>query len=112
MKVFRVSVLLFVLVILAGCYSTRFYASEGEYTMNPDKKGKVVGQVEESIAVPFFVYGLAGSGDVDISQVCLREKVANMKINYKTSFVDMLLSGLTFGIYTPKTAIIRGDRVE
>ena len=112
MKVFRVSALLFVLVTLAGCYSTRFYASEGEYAMNPDNKGKVVGQVDESTGVSFFVYGLAGSGDVDVSKVCTGKKVANMKINYKTSFVDMLVAGLTFGIYTPKTAIIRGDRVE
>lgn len=40
------------------------------------------------------------------------DAAVNITIEYKASFIDLLLNGITFGIYAPATARIKGTVVK
>lgn len=64
------------------------------------------GQVHEETG-RYFIIGLAGTKDIHATQLC-PEGVA--KVQSKFTFVDILLTGLTIGIYTPRTYEIHCGR--
>ena len=51
----------------------------------------------------YFVFGLAGSKDVDLDEACPNGAHA---WSNKVSFTNMLVSFLTLGIYVPRTISI------
>lgn len=53
----------------------------------------------------FFVYGLGQNQTINAAEVCGgANKVA--KVESKMTFLNGLLGGLTFGIYTPRQAMV------
>jgi hypothetical protein len=80
--------------LLSSCYSHKFVIGEGA------KQG-----VEVKARNNFFIYGLV-PGDVSDPQK-MAGGAKNFEVTEVITFVDGLLSGLTLGIYTPTTTIVR-----
>lgn len=77
----------------AGCYRVTYN--------NPNSQ--MNGQVHREKG-HFFLYGLVGHKDIPVYAMC-PQGVA--QIRSKHSFVDMLLFGLTVGLYSPRTYVVR-----
>jgi len=82
------------ITVITGC-STQTYYVNNERAIDPDK--------EESQT--FFISGIGQQQEIDAAKVCGGvDKIA--KVESELTFVDGLLGGITFGIYTPRTARI------
>jgi hypothetical protein len=77
----------------SSCYSSTFVVGEGPQT-----------GIEEKGKNNFFIFGLA-PGKAQDTQAMAQGK-ADYKVNVKQTFVDGLISGITFGIYTPRTVTV------
>lgn len=78
-------------VVLSGCYNLKYYDST---VPGPGKTHEVW--------VDAFAAGLVTLGEMDLSDEC-PTGVYKMRSNH--SFVDVLLTVVTLGIYTPVTVI-------
>ena len=105
-------VLLFV-AALSGCYRTQVQARSGNVSMSPPR-GRVIADFEEAKRQPFLIAGLVPIGDdsVDISAMARGRNLAGVEVKTYFSFVDILLSLVTFNIYSPNTVVISGKVVE
>lgn len=50
----------------------------------------------------FFMWGLIGERHLDVQAICQQQRVRQMQT--VDTFSDLLLGGLTLGIYAPRTA--------
>lgn len=65
------------------------------------------------------MYGLITLSSPDVQAAIAREvksaggkSVANIRITNQMAFIDGLIGGVTFGIYTPTTVIVEGDVIR
>src|SRR5262249_22788175 len=58
--------------------------------------------------VSFFLGGLVGEGNIDVRAVCGGKNAEQLQT--QDQFVDRLLGGVTYGIYTPRTARVWCER--
>jgi len=80
------------ITIVSGCSTQTFYINN-ERGVVPDKE----------VRQTFFISGIGQQQDMDPAKICGGvDKIA--KVESELTFIDGLLSGLTFGIYTPRTA--------
>jgi hypothetical protein len=77
---------------LSGCYNLKYYS-----TTHPGPGDT------HSIWVHSFILGLATIGEINLDAEC-PTGVYRLKSNQ--NFVDILLAGFTFGIYTPMNVVI------
>lgn len=81
-----------VLLTCAAC-STQTFHMNGKLAVDPDKEKHQT----------FFIGGIGQEEELDAAKVCGGlEKVA--KVETEQTFVDGLLTSITFGIYTPRSA--------
>lgn len=52
---------------------------------------------------PFYILGIVGSHQLIMKDYC---KTGVSKIKEQTTFIDALLTGVTFGVYAPRTVNI------
>lgn len=71
-------------------------------TIRPEGGYKLSTNPTWSSSKPFFLGGLIGSHSVNVDKICGSRGVKQMQAQY--TFVDVLLHGLTLGIYSPRTA--------
>lgn len=50
---------------------------------------------------PFFMWGLAGEKEVNVADICQGKSPKQMQT--QMTFIDGLLTGITLGIYAPRT---------
>lgn len=83
------------MLALNSCYSAKMYVGD----VQPNTPTVEVNSVKNH----YFIYGLAKGGNtsVDIEKYMGERK--NYVVGRKATFVDGLLSSITFGIYTPTT---------
>ena len=82
-----------IVVMASGCATQRFEFVGGNNSTTPDKE----------VMQPFFIAGLGQTQELNAAEVCGGiDKVA--KVEAHTSFLNGLLAGLTWGIYTPLQA--------
>ena len=78
---------------LSGCATQSFQMAGGNNSTNPD---------EERMQT-FFISGLGQTQEMDAAAVCGGvDKVA--KVEAHLNFVNAILGGVTWGIYTPRQA--------
>ena len=92
MSSFRAVALVLALSALSGCYTLKYY--------NTAVPGP--GDVH-TIWVHSFVGGLVTIGEVDLDAQC---PYGVYKLKSNQSFVDVLLAGITVGIYTPMNVVV------
>lgn len=89
MKVFGIVVLS---LVLTSCATQSYVVNGGGDTV----------PTQETMQ-PFFVSGLGQTQEIDAAAICGRaDKVA--RVESHMNFLNGLLGGLTFGIYTPRQA--------
>lgn len=93
-KVFNLVVLLSLTFLLSSCYTMTFSVGQGSTT------GKEVKEANH-----YVVYGLA---PIKVSDpVKMADGAKNYTVTIQHTFIDGLISALTFGIYTPTTTIVK-----
>jgi hypothetical protein len=86
------------LLFAGGCYSTTYVIKA--VPVSPVK----VEQEKVEQKVNFFWWGLAGTAEINVGQVCGGRSAS--RINTQHTFVNALLGVVTLGIYVPRTAFI------
>ncbi len=84
--------LLLVSILYVGCSTV---------TINPSGN-KLETEPTYSESLPFFIVGLIGEHDVNVSEICKGSSPVQMQT--QDSFMNSFLGIVTFGIYTPRTA--------
>ena len=84
---------LILLVALSGCYTV---------TIHPDATPKRIDEPNYQERYDYYLFGLIGENDVDVTQICSNKGVVQMQA--QNTFVDVLLHIITLEIYTPRTA--------
>lgn len=82
-------------VMLSSCATQRFVLSE-----NPVSSETNEAQVDKM--QHFFVGGIGQTKTINVREVCKGKEVSHVET--QLSFFDGLLRGLSYGIYTPRTA--------
>lgn len=78
---------------MAGCATQTFEMKGGNSSTTPDKE----------VMQPFFVSGLGQTQEIDAAEICGGvDKVA--KVESHMSFLNGLLGGVTWGLFTPRQA--------
>jgi hypothetical protein len=80
-------------LLMSSCFVARFNVGEGPEHVIVEK-GKN----------HYFLFGIVPGNRVNVPQMADDKK--NYKVTFKHSFVDVVLSIITIGIYTPTTVII------
>ena len=88
----KVLLLLVVGFMLQSCYTHKHIVGQGPKIGVTDKAKQ-----------HNFVYGLASGKTPSIEKVTGKKDLKDYKVETKHSFIDGLISQLTFGIYTPTT---------
>lgn len=78
---------------LSGCYNVTYLA-----------KSKQPSLTKTEHDMNFFLFGLVGTGEVRVDQLCAGRGAA--KIKTTQSFLQMFLGVITLGIYTPRSAVV------
>ncbi|MBN4077500.1 Bor family protein [Sulfobacillus acidophilus] len=78
------------ILFLSGCYNHTIRYGRGGTIKKYDKN------------MNFFVFGLAGQPTIKLNRIC--KDPTNSTVKTQQTFLNSLLSGLTLGIYTPRTA--------
>ena len=88
------SFVLFSLLFVVSCQTVTINPQGGtvKYSSLPDYKK----------SHHFFLFGLIGERNVNTAQICKGRRVKQMQT--QQTFLNGLLSGLTLGIYTPRTS--------
>jgi hypothetical protein len=71
-------------------------------TIRPDGKPATSRSADYQASEHYFLFTIIGENTVNVTDVCGDKKVEQMQSRF--TFVNQLLGGITFGIYTPKTA--------
>lgn len=88
-----------VTLILSGCAAVTITESgNSDFTYRPD--------YEQS--KHFFLWGLVGEHHIDVTKICEQKKVIQMQSKF--SAINVLYSGLTLGLYLPRTAKVWCER--
>jgi hypothetical protein len=106
---------------LTGCYTVTIDARDADriYSMSGKPGGALARSFRIEMKAQHLVYGLITLSTPDVQAAIAREvksaggkSVANIRITNQMAFIDGLIGGVTFGIYTPTTVIIEGDVIR
>ena len=89
----KISLLMLLLIFISGCASV---------TIRPQGGPKDNSQADYFDSKPFYLAGLIGKHKVDVNQACEGNEVTQMQT--VTTLSDWLLSLMTLGIYSPRSA--------
>jgi hypothetical protein len=64
----------------------------------------------------FFLWGLVGNDNKAVNDAILKELgdsrgIVNLKVTKYSSFLDLLISGVTLGLVSPRSFTLEGDRI-
>ena len=88
----RILVTVVMMFVVTGCATQTYFLNKGSQSELRDQKMQ-----------HFFINGIAQKKEIDAAQVCGGANKV-MKVESHQRFVDGLLSVVTLGIYTPRTA--------
>ena len=77
-------------------------------TVRPQGGPELTSEPTHQERVSFFFWGLAGEGNIDVRSVCGGKGAEQMQTQH--TFVNRLVGGVTYGIYTPRTAKVWCER--
>lgn len=90
---FRTGIALLSSICLAACAPATFRPSGG-----PKDVSKPTWQERK----PYFFLGMVGEHEIDVGPICGNRRVDQMQTQF--TFPDILVTLVSFGVYTPKTA--------
>jgi hypothetical protein len=109
------------LIIGQGCYTLNQVGSSVDEAIEitNTENATPIKHFSRTKTVNHFVYGLVSPDDAGIEKIVADAvkqnggtRAVNVKLKYQQTFINGLVGGLTFGIYTPFTLTIEGDVVK
>lgn len=107
-----------VALLIGGCYTLKIdVGGRSGIAAMTDVKGPVEGSFTEVENVSFLFWGLSSHKNSNPDAVLRpymtrNRRIANLKITTEQTFIDGLLSAVTFGIYNPWTIRYEGDVIR
>lgn len=124
-QIIRISVLLVLVLAVAGCTTFRL---SGVQMVEDMPSMQPLGDFEITVKVNEFLGAPAGANLFNVTSTAMDDRIydsvrreiqrrsgdaaINVTVEYKASFIDILLSGLTFNLWAPATAIVSGTVVS
>ncbi len=124
-KTLRVLVMVVVALVAVSCTTFKF---EGAQVTREIPSYNAVGTFDITLKVHEFLGTSGGANLLNVSSDAMNTKIydaiqreiqkytgdaaVNISIEYKASFIDMLLNGFTWLLYAPATAQIKGTVVK
>lgn len=124
-KIFPVIALVLVALFAVSCTTFKF---EGAQVTREIPSYNPVGTFDITVKVHEFLGASGGANLLNVSSDAMNTKIydsiqreiqkytgdaaMNVTIEYQASFIDLLLNGITYGIYAPATAHIKGTVVK
>ena len=107
-------------VALSGCYTLRAQLPGALRADLADEDVQIVGAFRTEVHAPFLLWGLYGAPPEELVQEDLLRQVeaagadgvANLLFESYFTPVDVLLNGVTLGVLSPRTYVVRGDLVK
>ena len=87
--------------IIAGSLALLAMVGCGTVTIRDKGEGKLSNQPTYQASENFFLWGLVGHRHIDVKQICQGKPAHQMQATY--TFVNVLLYGVTAGIYAPRS---------
>ena len=122
MKKIALSALLITSSALGGCYATRIDASDAEYPISMSAKpaGAYMRSFKTEVTAHHFIFGLTQlMGDPAVKAAINTEvkraggrAVNNLRLTTVHTFLNVLISSLTQGLYAQTTVVIEGDVIK
>jgi hypothetical protein len=109
------------LIIGQGCYTLNQVGSpvDEAIEITNTENATPIKHFSRTKTVNHFVYGLVSPDDAGIEKIVADAvkqnggtRAVNVKLKYQQTFINGLVGGLTFGIYTPFTLTVEGDVVK
>lgn len=109
------------LIIGQGCYTLNQVGSpvDEAIEITNTENATPIKHFSRTKTVNHFVYGLVSPDDAGIERIVADAvkqnggtRAVNVKLKYQQTFINGLVGGLTFGIYTPFTLTVEGDVVK
>lgn len=109
------------LIIGQGCYTLNQTGApvNEDIEITNTENATPIKHFEKTKTVSHFLFGLVSPADAGIEKIVTDAVQANggtsavnVKLKYQQTFVNGLLGGITFGIYTPFTLTVEGDVVK
>ena len=109
------------LIIGQGCYTLNQVGSpvDEAIEITNTENATPIKHFSRTKTVSHFVYGLVSPDDAGIERIVADAvkqnggtRAVNVKLKYQQTFINGLVGGLTFGIYTPFTLTVEGDVVK
>ena len=125
MKYFKISVLALLALAMVSC--TTFQMSGAQMTLEMPSFNKIA-DLDITVSVTEWLGTPGGANLLNVSSTNMDDEIydaiqreikknsgdaaVNVKIEYKASFINYILNGLTFGIYAPAQAHVTGSIVK
>lgn len=121
MRRFLLTLCIFTILILQGCYTLQQVGSPTDVAIEITNKEQAtsIEHFTRTKKINHFVYGLVSPDDAgiekliaDVVKLNKGSAAVNIRMKYQQTFIDGLVGGLTLGIYTPFTLTVEGDVVK
>jgi Bor protein len=112
---------LLMLIVGQGCYTLNQVGSpvSEAIEITNNQNATPISHFTRTKTVNHFVYGLVSPDDAGIEKIVADAvkqgngtRAVNVRLKYQQTFINGLVGGLTFGIYTPFTLTVEGDVVK
>jgi hypothetical protein len=124
-QIVKISVLLVLVLAVAGCTTFRL---SGVQMVEDMPSMQPLGDFEITVKVNEFLGAPAGANLFNVTSTAMDDRIydsvrreiqrrsgdaaINVTVEYKASFIDILLSGVTFNLWAPATAVVSGTVVS
>lgn len=124
-KLLKVASILIIGLAMASCTTFKF---EGTQITKELPSYTNVGTFEITVKVSEFLGSSGGANLLNVTSDAMNTKIfdaiqreiqkasadaaINVSIEYKASFIDMILNSMTFSLYAPATAVVKGTLVK
>lgn len=124
-KLLKVASILIIGLAMASCTTFKF---EGAQITKELPSYTNVGTFEITVKVSEFLGSSGGANLLNVTSDAMNTKIfdaiqreiqkasadaaINVSIEYKASFIDMILNSMTFSLYAPATAVVKGTLVK
>ncbi len=107
-----------ILFVAQGCYTLNQVGvpTDEAIEITNSENATSIKHFTRTKTVSHFIYGLVSPDDAGIERIVADAvkqsggtRAFNVKMKYQQTFINGLVAGLTFGIYTPFSLTIEGD---
>ena len=120
-RYFSVCLLVLLVLSIQGCYTLNQSGVpiDEAIELTNAEQARSIGHFTKTKKVNHFIFGLVSPEDAGIETMISNavktgggSRAVNVRIKYQATFVDGLISAITYGLYAPRTLTVEGDVVK